>query len=86
VLRCRGKDALAGLDLIQVDDTPGTTSCGCDTSRGDAGPETAVQSAEDLIIDGGCDDAGFSDGEQCGGPGMPEQSKQAQDRVLGLQL
>lgn len=22
-------------------------------------------SAEDLIIDGGCDDAGFSDGEQC---------------------
>jgi hypothetical protein len=38
-----GKDALAGLDLIQVDDTPGTTSCGCDTSRGDAGPETAVQ-------------------------------------------
>jgi hypothetical protein len=38
-----GKDTLAGLDLIQVDDTPGTINCGCDTSRADAGPETAVQ-------------------------------------------
>jgi hypothetical protein len=70
-----GKGALPGLDLIQLDDTPGTASRGCDTSRADAGPESAVQcSAEDLIIDGGCDDAGFSDSEQSV-RGMPERGK-----------
>jgi hypothetical protein len=75
-----GKDvgcALAGLDLIQVDDTPRTAGRGCDTS-----PETAQDLIMKVLVVWGVrgDDAGFSDGKSAvrAVPGQRKESESAQ--------